>query len=543
MAAPNEPVLPKHPPVKCFLSHTWTDHGFAKYLYKRLTRFGGMQVWIDEREIAVGDSILARMAEGLQTSDAFIIVLSPDAIASENVQLELERALIMRRDDGKKILPVLIRDCTVPPFLTGTLYADFRDERRWEGALKELVRSIRTPSVRAVRRIKELFFLLTDGKYDQRQEALRTLAELRLPGIADSLVELLGNPGDAKMASDTLIARRHDVVRPLTAALSRDSVCMRRWAASTLRALNVPEALEGLVRCLHDEDSGVRERAAAGLFEMRDARSLIPFIGALNDTCKAVRCTAARALGEIGDLRAVQPLWQLLIDSEVGPDAARAIGRIGGAAVPLLIRALEHDNRVVRRHATQGLGAACEAHSEEARCGVPALIRALNDEEWTVRLYAASALGQLSERSAVVPLISALMDAERRVVIQAANALGRIGDPQAVGPVIGALSRSENSGDKEVLIDVLSGFRDVVAFDPLIRATQDYDRFVRKHAAMALGVLGDTRAVPALLPLLADEEPYVHEEAEEALRKLAPNLDDEGRAEVTEALQSRRRAW
>jgi HEAT repeat protein len=171
------------------------------------------------------------------------------------------------------------------------------------------------------------------------------------------------------------------------------------------------------------------------------------------------------------------------------------------------------------------------------------LIRALNDEEWTVRLYAASALGQLSERSAVVPLISALMDAERRVVIQAANALGRIGDPQAVGPVIGALSRSENSGDKEVLIDVLSGFRDVVAFDPLIRATQDYDRFVRKHAAMALGVLGDTRAVPALLPLLADEEPYVHEEAEEALRKLAPNLDDEGRAEVTEALQSRRRAW
>jgi HEAT repeat protein len=60
---------------------------------------------------------------------------------------------------------------------------------------------------------------------------------------------------------------------------------------------------------------------------------------------------------------------------------------------------------------------------------------------------------------------------------------------------------------------------------------------------MALGVLGDTRAVPALLPLLADEEPYVHEEAEEALRKLAPNLDDEGRAEVTEALQSRRRAW
>ena len=61
------------------------------------------------------------------------------------------------------------------------------------------------------------------------------------------------------------------------------------------------------IAALKDEDSEVRWNAAKALGKIGDA-AVAPLIAALKDGDPEVRGNAAKALGEIGDKRAVDPL-------------------------------------------------------------------------------------------------------------------------------------------------------------------------------------------------------------------------------------------
>ena len=58
------------------------------------------------------------------------------------------------------------------------------------------------------------------------------------------------------------------------------------------------------------------------------------------------------------------------------------------------------------------------------------------------------------------------------------------------------------------------------AVDPLIEALQNQIPTVRKRAAIALGEIGDKRAVEPLTPLLGDKKSFVREATEDALEEL-----------------------
>jgi HEAT repeat protein len=86
--------------------------------------------------------------------------------------------------------------------------------------------------------------------------------------------------------------------------------------------------------------------------------------------------------------------------------AMDSLGRIGAAAVPELVRTLEHDDPVHRQRAAEVLARI----GPEASQAVPALIQRLDDTQQPVRLAAARALGQIGPdaEAAVEPLIRAL---------------------------------------------------------------------------------------------------------------------------------------
>lgn len=56
-------------------------------------RSAGVHVWIDDAEIRVGDSLLAKIEQGINGADYLAVVLSPNSIQSSWVQRELRVAV------------------------------------------------------------------------------------------------------------------------------------------------------------------------------------------------------------------------------------------------------------------------------------------------------------------------------------------------------------------------------------------------------------------------------------------------------------------
>jgi len=122
---------------KVFISHSSWDEEFGDRLAKDLST-RGLPVWYDKLDLQVGDSVPGKINEGLAEAKYFLIVLSPKAVESRWVQEELNAALMRQVASlGTFIIPVLLRDCSIPPLLAHRRYADFRQD--YQRGLSELL--------------------------------------------------------------------------------------------------------------------------------------------------------------------------------------------------------------------------------------------------------------------------------------------------------------------------------------------------------------------------------------------------------------------
>src|ERR1043166_4170966 len=125
-----------------FLSHNHTDHAFAQRLATELTLVG-VPVWIDEAQIRPGDSLLTKLEQGLRDTEYLGVILSPEAVESRWVRVELNAALqIEIRADRVKVLPILLRDCEMPAFLLDKVHIDFTRADKFYESTAKLIRFI-----------------------------------------------------------------------------------------------------------------------------------------------------------------------------------------------------------------------------------------------------------------------------------------------------------------------------------------------------------------------------------------------------------------
>ena len=123
--------------ARVFISHASQDKRFVRKLVAELKKHR-LNVWLDEQEIQIGDSIVSKISGGLRDSDYLVAVLSKASVASPWVQAELNSALMDQiSNKGTAVLPVLIEDCDVPALLRDRLYADFRGN--FEAGLAKLL--------------------------------------------------------------------------------------------------------------------------------------------------------------------------------------------------------------------------------------------------------------------------------------------------------------------------------------------------------------------------------------------------------------------
>jgi HEAT repeat protein len=100
---------------------------------------------------------------------------------------------------------------------------------------------------------------------------------------------------------------------------------VRKWALLALAELHEPAALPAFHRAAHDSDWTIRIFAAHGFDRLRDHDSLVEVVSLLADQESGVREAAAAALASIGDER-VRPLLERAAVTDPYPwvrDAAR----------------------------------------------------------------------------------------------------------------------------------------------------------------------------------------------------------------------------
>jgi HEAT repeat protein len=155
--------------------------------------------------------------------------------------------------------------------------------------------------------------------------------------------------------------------------------------------------------------------------------------------------------------------------------------------------------------------------------GEPAVLPLIEALERRSSSLLIEALGRLRDPRAVAPVVAALTQENPHVRQAAATALGLIGDPQAVGPLIDSFRvKSGDTEDITAWLDATEALARIgePAVGPLIAALADENWLVQTSSAIALGQLGDLRAVVPLIVTLSDIELQVRLDATEALGKL-----------------------
>ena len=221
---------------------------------------------------------------------------------------------------------------------------------------------------------------------------------------------------------------------------------------------NNHEEIEGLKTALNSSDEEERHNAALALATIATPAAFSALTSALDDKSSLVRAAAITGIGASGD----------------------------ASYVPLIASHLAGEKEIfVRKTAAYALGRL------QGPAATAALVTALRDKMDEVRGAAAVALGQYPDASAVEPLILSLSDKSDFVRASAAQALGINGrSAKAAVPALIALLTS----DKNVL--------------------------AKREAAIALGLIGDRSALPALNQAQMDKDPYLSRAALDAIEMI-----------------------
>jgi hypothetical protein len=113
--------VPANPAPAAFISYSRDDSEFALRLAQDL-KAAGAAVWLDQLDIDAGQLWDNAVEDALIASPRMLLILSPGSARSNNVRNEISFAL----EQGKVVLPILYRDCTVPLQLQRANRIDFR---------------------------------------------------------------------------------------------------------------------------------------------------------------------------------------------------------------------------------------------------------------------------------------------------------------------------------------------------------------------------------------------------------------------------------
>ncbi|HEY9650085.1 MAG TPA: HEAT repeat domain-containing protein [Coleofasciculaceae cyanobacterium] len=321
----------------------------------------------------------------------------------------------------------------------------------------------------------------------------------------EELITVLNQRGDGAYSAALALGSKKDkkAVEPLIATLQDKSPDLRKAALMGLHWFDDPRAIKAIVVALQDKDSDVQKEAnrsiefvigqnytsiapALAQLHIEKSAAMEPLIVFLKEKANSESGSTQQriitVLGHTQDARAIEPVLQAFnsSDPELRKTAIAALGSIGDKqATDALIRAFSQNNPEEQEAIALALGTTNNSRA------IDTLLTAANNSNPDKQKVAIAGLGKTKDSRAVAALIKILTDPKSSLTVQARTALGNMG---------------------------------TTAVDPLISVLQSDDIVVRQQAAIALGDIGEQKAVNPLKKNLTDW--FSNQDVAQALMKL-----------------------
>jgi hypothetical protein len=91
--------------TKVFISYSRKDKVFAGKLTEALEK-SELETWIDWEDIPPTADWMDQIHKGIEQTDAFLFLLSPDSVSSKVCGQEVDHAV----QNGKRLIPIVVRD-------------------------------------------------------------------------------------------------------------------------------------------------------------------------------------------------------------------------------------------------------------------------------------------------------------------------------------------------------------------------------------------------------------------------------------------------
>jgi len=403
------------------------------------------------------------------------------------------------------------------------------------------------------------------------EEALGAIGEAAIPAVFAMLAhDLEGVRGAAR---DILAQMGEAVVPHLAAAAVSPDAPVRKAAARAMAkaAKSHPEFLALLAQLAKDEDVGVRRCVASALgwygqdamplviamlgetdndtveaalgsverIQPRDPAAVPPIVRLLEHEGSTIRWSAAEALAAMGDaaVTGIPALAACLGDEcpYMQEYASKALAKLGDVAVPALLAKLDLANADGQRNTLALLSA--RPLTEETRAAIERMVLSA---DVAVRVEAASALAahDVESESLLPILVAGLGDERQETRSAAAKGIQALGPRAAVAlpDLFAAVKREgERESNKIYFGDMLaSAGRDDPGALAALLSEESFDLWY--GAKCALGKMGDA-AVPTLRMAIAEGPSDARGRAIEILQHLAKK-SEAARAALLDASRS-----
>lgn len=186
--------MPEKQSVFLSYKHNDSDKDFIDMLIRKI-KDAGFATWIDSDNLRAGEDWRKGIDEGIKTALILVVIMTPEARASEFVTYEWSFAL------GNKVpvIPIMLRKTELHPKLEVLQYIDFTVSRQWAKLTKRLraeqkagqsesvkelvteepVAEIQNPTSQAIFEALEVLYSTTTSEVGVR-EVLRALTKHKI---------------------------------------------------------------------------------------------------------------------------------------------------------------------------------------------------------------------------------------------------------------------------------------------------------------------------------------------------------------------------
>ncbi|XP_044146552.1 uncharacterized protein LOC122934941 [Bufo gargarizans] len=125
-----------------FISFSGADSLWVHQLIRKLeATFPNLIICTHDRDFTAGKTIIENMTECIQSSQKIIMVMSPDFVHSRWCLFEANLSMFQDCMSHKVIVPVMLKPCPMPLYLSHLTYLEVEDEQFFEKLCNRLLRN------------------------------------------------------------------------------------------------------------------------------------------------------------------------------------------------------------------------------------------------------------------------------------------------------------------------------------------------------------------------------------------------------------------